>query len=384
MVRRFESTFRTLGINKEIAQVTIANLISISVGAIFWVIIANLISPIEYGNYNYYVAIAAVGSTIAIVGLENTVTTFVPKRVDKIVGESNTIVFLLGITIGLLIFLILNNLYITFLLISIVSFSMSSAFLLGKKFFKEYAIIMIGQRSIQIVLSVWLYYQFGINGIIAGYVISYFVFSYRFFNSLRNLEIKFDEIKLRWKFVVHSYSTNISSALTTSADKIIIAPLFGFIVLGYYQFAFQFLAFLSVLPVILFHYFLPIESSGADNIRLKKTAIISSVALAVSIVAVGPFVVNSLFPKFVDASFAVQIMGMGIIPMTFVALFQSYLLSREKSQQIFLSSGLYLGTLVILFLTVGKTFGLIGLSISLVTALSIQAFSLFLLKTCNN
>jgi hypothetical protein len=78
-------------------------------------------------------------------------------------------------------------------------------------------------------------------------------------------------------------------------DKLVIAPIAGFVILGLYQFGYQFLMFLSVIPASLYQYLLSQEASGMDRPTVKKLGLMISIVLAIF-----PYF---LFPTSLDGSF---------------------------------------------------------------------------------
>jgi O-antigen/teichoic acid export membrane protein len=170
---------------------------------------------------------------------------------------------------------------------------------------------------------------------------------------------------------------NFAQSSNLYIDKIIIAPLYGFYLLGLYQISTQFLMLLAILPSSLFLYLLPKEVQGYSSIRLTTGAVLLAVIFSVTLFFSGDIILQHLFPNFVAAGEIVKIVTFGAIPMTFVASFNSKLLGAEKSNYVFVGAMVFLITLLSLLL-VFRTFNngvLIGLS--LVLALSAQAIFLW-------
>ena len=71
-------------------------------------------------------------------------------------------------------------------------------------------------------------------------------------NEFRNSQIDFSLLKPRKGFILNNYGINVSNAVSGQIDKIIIAPILGFELLGNYALAAQFLVVLMMLSNIVF------------------------------------------------------------------------------------------------------------------------------------
>lgn len=344
-------------------------------GAVFWLVIASLLSVDNYGLLNYYIALATIFSGIGIVGLNMTVTTYLAKGEKHVLYEANSLIFILGIVITAV--LSLFEWSAGLLSIALTFFAMTTAELLGRKAYKEYAFATVGQRIAQICLSLLLYYQIGVLGIIAGYLIGSLIFSYRYLFSLRKLTLNFSTIKARRNFAVHSYGYNlVGISLSNYLDKIFVGALFGYYLLGLYQISFQFFMFLGLIPTSLQQYLLPEEASGTNRRQLKMVGIFLAIGAAVSLFILGPTLISRFFPAFSEAIVMVSIMSLTVIPSTVIAIFTATYLAHEKSKVVFISAATYIIALIITLTILGSVMGAIGLAISVVMAKTIQALYL--------
>jgi O-antigen/teichoic acid export membrane protein len=244
-----------------------------------------------------------------------------------------------------------------------------------------------------------LYYIFGINGVLLGYGISLLLFSFGFIRDYAKHDrsalvpilnpdtkkisefLSFRIIKSKSRFIMHAYLTTIAQSLTTYADKLIIAPIFGFSTLGMYQIGFQFLVFLAVIPVSLTQYLIPQESSGVERKGVRKVGLLLSVLFATLLYFILPIVVESFFPAYVEAIPSAQIMIIGVIPMTLTAIINAKLLGNEKSIFVVIGSVVFLSSLFALLYTLGSVYQLIGLAVALLTSLSLQSLTVFALSS---
>src|SRR5439155_24352177 len=214
--------------------------------------------------------------------------------------------------------------------------------------YKQYAVVIIGARASQLILSLILYYWLRTWGIIIGFIVSFLLFSHRYFISIRKFTYNFDEIKDKMKFATHAYSFNMSTALLMYFDKFIIPPLFGYAILGYYQIGLQFLLFIGMIPISLYQYLLSEESSGLKKTRIRLVGLIVSISLAALLFTTSPYILQRFFPHFLNSLEAVRIMSIGIIPMTMVWVLNSRFFSTGSTKYVFVGSVIYLATQLVL------------------------------------
>jgi len=367
----FASLNGFLKTEKGLVYTSIGTMAASGLGGLFWLVLASLLDVESYGVVNYYIALASVFSAVALLGLDATVITFMSKGERKIWFQANSLVLISGlITAGILsIFQWAAGL----LSIAMVFFMMTLAEALGKKQYGSYAILSVGERIVQLVLSLLLYIPFGIFGIIFGYFFGNFVFSYRYLRTLPNFSLQIDSVKEKRTFALHSYGFNLIRNFTNWLDKIVIAPLFGYYLLGLYQLGFQFFMFLSIIPLSLYYYLLPEEASGKSKTKIKYLGFAFAVIAGVSAFFFTPYIIERLFSSFIDSVLIVRIMCLAIIPQTLVSICNASLLGRGQSKSVFIAGLIYICMLLVLLYVLGQIFGPIGLAITLIISQSAQA-----------
>ena len=353
---------------------TLGNMGSSFLGGLFWLVLASLLEVESYGLVNYYIALGSIFAAVALTGLDATVITYMAKGDEHINYQANSLVLISGLSVGLV--LSFFQMGSGLLAVAMVFFMMALAEALGRKRYREYAFLSVGQRLAQISLSLLLYFQFGIMGIVAGYFLGNLVFSYRYFRSISNFTLKIDSVKEKRNFALHSYGFNLIRNFTNYLDKIIIGPLFGYFVLGLYQLGFQFFMFLSIIPLSLYYYLLPEESSGNNKAKIKQIGFGLAVVAAVLAFFTLPYFIEILFPSFVGAILVVRIMSLAIIPSTIVAVMNASLLGRGESRVVLIAGLIYLSSLIVGVIALGGALGALGLALTLVVAQSIQAIVL--------
>jgi len=332
----------------------------------------------DYGKISYLLAISFMGVMFSNFGLRITMLTYLPKGIKELRNQINSLILITSISIAVATLLIFQSISIFVVLITTVFIMMSTAECLANKKYKEYVILLIAAQSTQVVLTLIFYYIGGVEFALIGYGIGSTPFSYRYFSSLRFFSFRFDQIRSRFRFVIHSFSLIIARNIQWY-DKLLIAPLFGFFILGQYQIGIQFLLFVGIIPQILFQYLLPENATGVSHTRIRYTGIFITFALVVILWFAIPSILSNLFPKFVESIFTTQIILIGAIPLTINALIGAKLLGLGESKYVFYGVLFYLGVQTISIFTLGLSYSTIGLAISIVLALSSQASFLLLI-----
>lgn len=373
----FSAKIRSINMNNGLTYVTVGNLGSGVLGAVFWLVLASLLMAESYGQLNYLLASTFIFGTVALLGLNPLVTTYVAKGNENIKYQSNMLALVTSVAFIAPLILLTGYLQLSILLVGVAFFQMSMAELLGRKMYKEYTTILVGQRTAQIAFGISLYFLYGIDGVILGYTISFLAFSYRYFLTMKGFTLKIDHVRSNFKFMMHSYAMELARTISMFSDKLLIAPLFGFAILGFYQLGSQFLLFLGMIPTILYHYLLPQEASGIHSRKIGIGAFAISSILAIGFIAAVPWVIENFFSNFIDSIFPAQIMSIGIIPMTVTSILGSRFLGIERSKPVFISAAIYVAIQYTTIIILGNMFGIVGLALSLLIALTAQ--SLYLL-----
>ncbi|HYX56810.1 MAG TPA: hypothetical protein VE818_11680 [Nitrososphaeraceae archaeon] len=367
---------RFLSSHKGLIYITLGNLIGAAATGAFWLLLAFIQNAHEYGKTNYEISIASLAASAALLGLNTTVTTYVAKGSNKINVQANQIILIsCGVAAVTVAFF---NWMLSFFVIGMAFWMMSTYELLGRKMYKQYAFVTIGARASQLLLSILLYYVLGITGIAIGFIISFFIFSQRYFISTRQFSRDFSEVKDKMKFSLNIYSFNMSNAFLLYFDKLVIAPLFGYAVLGYYQLGFQFLLFLGMIPISFYQYLIPEESSGLKKTRVRFLGLLVSIGLTAILFLSSPWILQHLFPHYTASLNAMRIMSIGIIPMMIVWTLNSKFLNTGDTKYVLFGSAIYLAFQISLIFYLGKTLNVIGLALAVVLALIAQASFLYI------
>src|SRR5919108_5624875 len=368
---------RFLTSHKGLIYITLGNLLGAAATGVFWLLLAFIQNAHEYGKTNYEISIASLAASAALLGLNTTVTTYVAKGSSKINVQANQIILISsGIAAVIVAYF---NWILGFFVIGMAFWMMSTYELLGRKMYKQYAFVNIGARGSQLFLSILLYYLLGITGIAIGFAISFLIFSRRYFISARQFSRDFSELKNKIKFSLNVYSFNMSNAFLLYFDKLVIAPLFGYAILGYYQLGFQFLLFLGMIPISFYQYLIPEESSGGlKKTRVRFLGLLVSIGLTAILFLSSPWILQHLFPHYTASLNAMRIMSIGIIPMMIVWILNSKFLNIGDTKYVLFGSAIYLTLQISLIFYLGNALNVIGLALAVVLALIAQASFLFI------
>jgi O-antigen/teichoic acid export membrane protein len=138
--------------------------------------------------------------------------------------------------------------------------------------------------------------------------------------------------------------------------------------------------FLTIIPASLSQYLLPEESSGKIKKEMKIIGLILSIAVAITAYIATPYLIQKLFTTFIDSVPLIQVMSLAIIPTTIVGVLSTSRLGKEKSRTVFIAGLIYLSSLIIGLIALEKMMGILGLTLSLIVARTIQAIYLIISK----
>lgn len=360
---------------KDLTTIGFANVISSAISGIFWFYIAALLGTEHYGEVSYFIAISVIASTISFLGAGNTIVVYTAKG-EKIQPPVFLISSISGIITSIVLFFIFYNLGVSLYIIGYIIFGLATAEILGRKLYSSYSKYLITQKILMAGLAIAAYYTIGSQGVILGIALSFFPYFIRLYKGFKDSKMDFSILKPHFGFMMNSYVLDLSRTFSSYTDKLIVAPMFGFVLLGNYQLGVQFLSFLSILPSIVYQYILPQDASGNPNKKLKRATVFVSVILAILGVLLAPLVLPILFPKFTQAIEVIQIISLAIIPSSINLMYISKFLGKENSKIVLTGSGIYLTTQILSIYFLGQFFGISGIAASVVLAASSEAIFL--------
>jgi len=364
--------------HKGLALIGSANIVSSAISAIFWLLVASLLSVEEYGEISFFIAIASLG-VCCIVGSPNTLTVYSTKN-PKIISTLLALTLIFTVVGSLVAFLSVQRFETIYLIFSFVVLEASLTILLGKKLYSKYSKFLLTQKILQFVIGISLSFPLGLNGILIGITLANFSLIPVFYNELRNYKIDLSLLKPKKEFIINNQIIYLISVFRRDIDKIVIVPLFGFTVLGNFALTLQFYTILMILSSISFKYLLPKDVSGEKNAKLKKFLILVSVLIALSGFFFSPYFVENFFTKFSESIIPIQIASFCVIPSTVSLILFSKILALEKSRFLIIANSVQLCVILIGTIFLGTLYSTIGVTIAFLLGNTMYAITLAIIN----
>ena len=355
---------------KDISAVGGADVLGTVMSAAFWFYLASQIEPSSYGEIHWFLGIAGIFSGIALFGTASTLTVYTAKK-TQIQSTLNFISLSASVILSFIVIVLFPSFYtidIGIILIAFVINTLAIGDLLGRKQYSNYSKYTLVQKGLTLGLGFSFFYFFGYESIIFALAISYVLHFKRIFSIFKEMKINFNLIKPRIGFIGNNYFMSMLTIASGQVDKIVVAPLLGFAILGNYSLSVQVISVMLILPNVFQKYLLPQESTGVKNKKPKIIVIVFSVFITILGIFVAPILINELFPKFGEAVDAIRIMSLVIIPTTISLILESEFLGNEKSRVVLIGTAILVTSLIIGMLVLGSLMGIEGIAYSLVIA----------------
>jgi len=364
---------------KGLLSIGFADIVGSVISGLFWLYIASQVNPDVFGELIYFISIAGLAQLVSLIGSSNALTVYTAKNVK--IQSTLFLISLLATAISLAtITIFYNRIDAGLLAVGFVLFSLVNSVILGNKLFVKYSKLVLSQKILTLILGLGLYFVFDVYGIIYGLALSYIPHLVIFVKEFSRTKIDFTLLKTRRGFIINNYVMNLTAGLGGTVDKLIIAPVLGFALLGNYSLAAQMLTMMMMFSAVVYKYLLPLDASGESNKKIRQIALVISIIIAILGVTILPNVIDWLFPKFIDAKDAIQIMSLGVVPGTVSILYGSKFLGMEKSKIVMIPKLVSLGIVIGGFLYFGPIYGTVGLAWVIVTALTWESIFLFIMN----
>ena len=363
---------------KSISQIGAATAGGNAIAAIFWIYMADLMGQEDYGELGYMLSIAGIASTISILGGQWTMSVYTAKGV-RIESSLYFISIITSTVSAIILYFLFENVGMSVYVISIVIFNLFTAEILGKKRYKTYSKIFFLQKIILVTLAILLYYILGAEGVLLAYGISYLVFTSRIISTLRNHEFNFGLLRQRFKFWMFNYIIQLSNSARAQIDILLIGPLFGFTLVGNYFLGLQVVGLFLILPLIIFKYTLPQDSSGSSTKQIKIIAVVASIGFALLGIFVAPEVILFALPEYADTVELIPLLSLAIIPRTVTTMLMSGFLGKENNVHLLVGNLIAFSIVVLGILYLPEYFDIVGLAIAYVLSVTIQTIYLLII-----
>ncbi len=370
--------FRNIRGLKDISTIGAASIAGSGISAIFWIYLAVLMGAENYGELAFYISIASVATSISFIGGPAAITVLVAKKI-KI---ESTIYFLsitASIISGIVLYIAFTNIGLSIYVLGAVIYNLSVSELLGRKRYREYSIYFTLQKILFVILALALYYMIGPDGVLIGIGLSFMPFLIQIYSGFRNHSISFQLLKTKWKFVTNNFFIDLSVVLNNQVDRLIIGPMFGFVILGNYYLAIQVLMVLTLVPEIVRKYTIPEDSSGVNTTKIKIITVGFSFVLAAIGILVVPQVLPIFFSEYNESVELIPLISLTIIPATISGLYNSKFLAHEKSNYVVIINIVSTIVLISGVFILGQFLGVIGLAYSFLLSNIVKAVFYFCL-----
>ena len=297
---------------KGLAAVGTGDIIGAATSVIFWVYLATAIDPSEYGEIHYFLGIVGVVSAIALFVTQDSIIVLISKKL-KIESTFYFISIIVGISFSIGLMIVFYRLDASLLLLGYIINTLAIGSLLGKKYYSSYGKYVILQKSLTLVLGLGFYFSFGYEGISYALALSYVGFLIIIFKNFKRTEINFSIIKPKMSFIFNNYLRQVTGGFGAEIDKIIIAPLLGFALLGNYSLALVIISVMMIPSIIIYKYILPQDARRETNKKLRINLILVSIGISVLGIIFAPTLIDMYFPKFVEVKDIIQIMSVAVV-----------------------------------------------------------------------
>ena len=365
---------------KELVTLGSGDVIGSVLSATFWFYLASQIKSDAYGEIHWFLSIAGFFSYMAMFGTLNTITVYTAKNI-KIQSTLYLISLIASIVLSLMVIIVFPGFYeidSAVILIAYVINTLAVGDLLGRKLYSAYSKYVLVQKGLTLGLGLIFFYSFGYESILFALGLSYVFYIKRIFVVFRTQKINFSLVKERLGFITNNYIMLNVVLLNGQIDKLIIAPLLGFALLGNYSLALQGVSILLIFSSIFYKYILPQDSSRKNTGNLKIFGVLVSIPISLVGIFLGPILIEEFFPQYIGTVNAIQIMSLVIVPTIIALIFESQFLGSEKSRVVLIGNAISTVILISGMIVLGLNFGIIGLAWSLVLATSTKTiFFLF-------
>jgi len=364
---------------KDLLSLGSINLSSSVIFGIFWLYLASIMTKEEYGELGFVMSIANVGATISLFGFRTMVIVYESKN-ENVFPSSFILVLISANITALVTFVLIQNVFVSILIVGMVIFQIILSGLNSKQRYGDFSKHKIIRAAITVAVALVFFQIFGINGILLGYFLSTLFILKDLSSFIKNKRIEFSLLKPKIPFMLHLFSTRLATVFVRWGDKILIGSLLGFSALANYFIAVQYLFLLNAIPLSVAIYLMPQEAQGKKNKKIKIFSIIVSCLVSIISIIFIPYGMNNFLPEYEESIILMQILSVGIIPITIASIQGAEFLGKEHSRVVLIASVLQVGVYFGLIILLSQEFGMVGIAIGLVLTTCIRVIFNFLIK----
>ncbi len=363
---------------KDLMSLGSANFFVSIIGALFWLYVAKILDKTEYGELGYLFSFAALAGGLSLMGFGTLIVVYEPKK-ENVFPASYVIVMIASAIGAVIVFIFIQNIIVSFLVMGLASFEVILQGILAKKHYKKFSKYFILRQMVSVGLAIFFFQIWGINGILFGYFLGTLIAFKELYPLMKNKKIEYSILRPKIRFISETFSLRISRNVIHWGDKLLIGALFGFTSLGSYYFASQYMRLLYAFPKTIAQYLLPQEAEGKNYKKLKLVSILAACLVAlISIVAIS-YGIHIFFPKFTETILPIQIMSISIIPHIISQIQITEYLGKGNSRMVLKANIFQVTLYLLLIIGLGQSFGLMGLAFAFLIATTLKPiFILFM------
>src|SRR3989304_5116004 len=212
---------------KDLLSLSVINISSSLIFALFWLYLASILSKTEYGELGFLFSIANVATEIALIGFRSVIIVYESKN-ENVFSTSFFVVLISANITAAVTFVLTENFVISILIVGMVLFQIIISGLNGRQRYTDFSKHKIIRAVLTVIFAIIAYEYFGVNGILLGYFVST-LFIIKELNSLMKYKkIEFSSIKSKISFMIHAYAMRLSEVFIRWGDKLFIGSLLGF------------------------------------------------------------------------------------------------------------------------------------------------------------
>ena len=349
----------------------VSGLISIGIGDIggyaigmaFWFMIASVLEPAKFGEIAFFMGIAAVSSTIALLGSGNSLVVLISKKVP-IISSFSLFSLMICVGISIILGIIFSRIDLCLLIISLTIGVIGTSILTGKHEYKKFGIYNISQKIILLTSALVIYFIFEKDFFLFSVAISYLIFLPIIIKGLKENKINKNIFLSEKKFILTNYVSTLVGTFGKDVDKFIIPAILGIATLGQFSLSVQLYSGMMIIPLIVNRLMLAEESAERTTGKLFKYTMIIQTLVGILAMFLLPYLIPEFFPKYIETIEMIPIIALSIIPATLMTILTTKVIARKKNKILISSTAIQMVTLGLGLLFLGSFFGPIGLGIA--------------------
>ncbi len=123
---------------KDFVALGSSNLLASIILGLFWLFLASLLTKTDYGQLGFFMAIANIAAAISLLGLRQTIMVYEPKN-ENVIPASVALVLITSIISAIVVFVFIQNFWVSILIASMCIYHLSAASLLSKRKYRIFS-----------------------------------------------------------------------------------------------------------------------------------------------------------------------------------------------------------------------------------------------------